>query len=74
MKLNYQMAVDLANRLIEASVVQKIWDRDPAAWHAGPGSADAKSIENRLGWLDVGRTMADQLFRGKKVPVVGNFF
>ena len=63
MKLNYQMAVDLANRLIEASVVQKIWDRDPAAWHAGPGSADAKSIENRLGWLDVGHTMADQIDR-----------
>jgi hypothetical protein len=47
----------LTDRLLEEGVVDRIWKRDPAAWGAAPGSADARSIENRLGWLDVGKTM-----------------
>ena len=47
----------LSDRLLHDAVVEKIWKRDPSTWGAAPGSADAKSIETRLGWLDVGQTM-----------------
>jgi len=47
----------LSDRLLHDAVVEKIWKRDPSTWKAAPGSADAKSIESRLGWLDVGTTM-----------------
>ena len=47
----------LSDRLLHDAVVENIWKRDPATWKAAPGSADAKSIASRLGWLDVGDTM-----------------
>ena len=47
----------LSDRLLQDAVVEKIWQRDPSAWNAAPGSADAQSIATRLGWLDVGQTM-----------------
>ena len=47
----------LSDRLLQDSVVEKIWKRDPSAWGAAPGSADERSINTRLGWLDVGETM-----------------
>ena len=47
----------LSDQLLKDAVVEKIWNRDPAAWRAAPGSADADSISNRLGWLDIGETM-----------------
>lgn len=47
----------LADRLLQDHIVEKIWNRDISAWGAAPGSADARSIETRLGWLDVGETM-----------------
>ena len=47
----------LSDRLLHDAVVEKIWKHDPSTWKAAPGSADAKSIETRLGWLDVGQTM-----------------
>jgi glucose-6-phosphate isomerase len=51
------MKTTLADRLLNDAVVEKIWKRDPSTWKAAPGSADAKSIASRLGWLDVGDTM-----------------
>ncbi len=50
-----------ADDLIHAHLAQKIWDRDIAAWGAVPGSSDARSIETRLGWLDVGKTLAREM-------------
>ena len=41
------------DRLTEVRRRRAIWRRD-IRWGAQPGSADAKSIETRLGWLDVG--------------------
>ena len=51
----------LADRLLADRVVEKIWSRDVSAWNATPGSADARSISTRLGWLDVGETMPPHL-------------
>jgi glucose-6-phosphate isomerase len=53
--------VTTADDLIHAHLAQKIWDRDIAAWGAVPGSSDARSIETRLGWLDVGKTLAHEM-------------
>ena len=47
----------LADRLLHEHIVDKIWKRDPSAWGAAEGTADAQSIATRLGWLDVGETM-----------------
>ena len=63
MTLPYQPAADLANRLLHEKVVSRIWDRDISVWGAEPESAAAKSIRSRLGWLDVGKTMAPHLDR-----------
>jgi glucose-6-phosphate isomerase len=59
----YEPARALADRLIADRVVTRIWNRDISVWHAAPGSADAQSIETRLGWLDVAKTMAPELDR-----------
>jgi glucose-6-phosphate isomerase len=63
MTLPYEPAAQLADRLLQERVVSRIWDRDVSVWRAAPGSADAKSIANRLGWLDVAKTMAPLLER-----------
>jgi glucose-6-phosphate isomerase len=55
--------VRLADKLIEERVVSRIWKRDISVWHAEEGSAEARSIGSRLGWLDVGRTMPPHLER-----------
>ena len=52
-----------ADALLHDHVVRRIWDRDISVWRAAPGSADAKSIETRLGWLDVASTTAPELER-----------
>ena len=57
MKPHYQAAATLADRLLHDKVIEQIWNRDPGAWSAAPGGADARSIETRLGWLDIGSTM-----------------
>jgi glucose-6-phosphate isomerase len=57
MKPKNEPASVLSDRLLRDRVVERIWKRDPGAWGADPGSADARSIANRLGWLDVGTTM-----------------
>jgi transaldolase / glucose-6-phosphate isomerase len=61
MKLAYHAAAELSDRLLHDKVVEKIWQRDPGAWAAAAGSADARSIETRLGWLDIGKTMSARL-------------
>ena len=58
-----EAAAELANQLLQDHVVSRIWDRDISVWSAEPGSAAAKSIASRLGWLDVGTTMAPHLDR-----------
>jgi glucose-6-phosphate isomerase len=63
MTLPYEPAADLANRLLQDHVVSRIWDRDIAVWQAGPGSDAARSIETRLGWLDIAKTMPPHLDR-----------
>src|SRR5512145_925347 len=59
----YAPATELADRLLRDRTVSRIWARDISAWGAGPGSADARSISTRLGWLDVATTMAPELER-----------
>lgn len=53
----------LVDQLLEERTVSRIWDRDITVWGAGNGSADARSIAARLGWLDVGSTMAPHVER-----------
>ena len=57
MKPQNQRASELSDRLLRDAVVERIWKRDVGAWGAAAGSPDAQSIQNRLGWLDVGSTM-----------------
>jgi glucose-6-phosphate isomerase len=57
MTLPFEPAAALAERLLHDRVVSRIWDRDISVWRAEPGSAAARSIGSRLGWLDVGNTM-----------------
>jgi len=63
MKLHYEAAVDAADTLLHNHVVNQIWDRDISAWGAESGTPDAKSIQTRLGWLDVAHTTAPELSR-----------
>ena len=63
MTLPYEPAARLADRLLAEHVVARIWDRDPSVWRAEPGSDAARSIGTRLGWLDVGKSMAPELER-----------
>ena len=63
MSLAYPAAARLVDRLLHERLVSRIWDRDPRAWGAAPGSADERSIRTRLGWLDVAATMAPHIPR-----------
>lgn len=67
MKLTYQPAAELSDRLLHYKVVEKIWKRDPSAWSAAAGSADARSINTRLGWLDVGETMKEKMSQVRRL-------
>ncbi len=51
----------LTDHFLQNRVVTRIWDRDPTVWNAAPGSADERSIGTRLGWLDIGQTMAPEI-------------
>ena len=51
----------VAQRLVElerADVPKRIWGRDPTAWKPDPGTPE---ISDRLGWLNVGEMMAQQV-------------
>ena len=63
MSAPYTAARALSDRFLAERVVTRIWDRDISVWQAAVGSADAKSILSRLGWLDVATTMAPELDR-----------
>ena len=63
MTLPYEPAAELASRLLHDHVVSRIWQRDISVWNAQAGSDAAASIASRLGWLDVGSTMAPHLER-----------
>src|SRR5690349_25155542 len=63
MTIQYPPAARAADTFIHDHVVQRLWDRDISVWHAEAGSADAKSIQTRLGWLDVGHTVTPELDR-----------
>jgi transaldolase / glucose-6-phosphate isomerase len=63
MTLAYAPAADLINRFLKEKVVSRIWSRDIGVWGASAGSAEAQSIRNRLGWLDVGETLSAELSR-----------
>src|SRR5688500_14458083 len=58
MTIPYEPAARLADQLLRDRLVTRIWDRDPDVWRAAPGSDAARSIETRLGWLDVPKAMA----------------
>ena len=58
MSLAFAPAARLLDRFLHERLVTRIWDRDPRAWGAAPASADERSIQTRLGWLDVATTMA----------------
>jgi glucose-6-phosphate isomerase len=63
MTLPFEPAAHLADRFLRERIVSRIWARDPSVWHAQTGSEAQRSIANRLGWLDVGRTMPPHLDR-----------
>ena len=59
----YAPGTEACDRLLKDRVVSRIWARDISVWGAAPGTAEARSIATRLGWLDVARTMAGELER-----------
>ena len=67
MTIHQQPGARLAETLIHDRTVPRIWNRDVGVWGAAPGSADAKSIELRLGWLDLATTMVPDLDRVVKL-------
>ena len=67
MKSAYEPAARLSDKLLSDRTVERIWARDPLAWGAQGGSADAASIANRLGWLDIVSTMSPHRERLKRL-------
>jgi glucose-6-phosphate isomerase len=63
MTIQYPPAARAADTFIHDHTVQRLWDRDISVWRAAPGNADAKSIQTRLGWLDVAHTVNPELGR-----------
>ena len=61
--MHFEAAAKTADALLHDHTVRRIWERDIGVWGARAGSADAKSIETRLGWLDVAKTLAPELPR-----------
>ncbi|MEN3337309.1 MAG: transaldolase / glucose-6-phosphate isomerase, partial [Acidobacteriota bacterium] len=63
MKTQYDPAAQVTDTFLHDHTVSRIWKRDIRVWGASPGTPEAKSIETRLGWLDVATTMAPHLER-----------
>jgi glucose-6-phosphate isomerase len=63
MPTTYAPADEIIDRMLNERVVSRIWARDISVWGAQPGTADARSIATRLGWLDVARTMSGEIER-----------
>jgi glucose-6-phosphate isomerase len=63
MTIHFEPAARTADRLLRDHLVRRIWDRDISVWGASPGNTDARSIETRLGWLDVAAATEPELDR-----------
>lgn len=63
MTIHFPAGAHAADALLHDHVVRRIWERDISVWGAAPDSADARSIESRLGWLDVHRATEAELGR-----------
>jgi glucose-6-phosphate isomerase len=59
--------VPAADPLIHQHLVPRIWRRDVTVWTVEPDSEPARSIESRLGWLDVPTGMQPELSRVEAV-------
>jgi glucose-6-phosphate isomerase len=69
--LTYRPAAELLDRFLRDRIVTRIWERGASVWGAASGSADARSIATRLGWLDVGRTMSVEMDRVQRLAHAG---
>src|SRR4051794_20611148 len=63
MHIHYEPAARTADTFIDEHIIPRVWGRDIGVWRASEGSADAKSIQTRLGWLDVVSTITPHLER-----------
>jgi transaldolase/glucose-6-phosphate isomerase len=59
----YEPARQAAQALLTQHVIGRIWRRDVSVWTQDPAGDAAKSIANRLGWLDVPAGMQPELDR-----------
>jgi transaldolase/glucose-6-phosphate isomerase len=61
--MSYEPARLAAQALLAQHVIGRIWRRDGSVWTDDPNGPAAKSIANRLGWLDVPTGMQPELDR-----------
>ena len=59
----YEPAREASQALLAQHVIGRIWRRDVSVWTGDPDGEAAKSIANRLGWLDVPSGMRPELDR-----------
>ncbi|HEX9369252.1 MAG TPA: hypothetical protein VF921_21655 [Vicinamibacterales bacterium] len=59
----YEPARRAAQGLLAQHVIGRIWRRDVSVWAPDPAGEAARSIANRLGWLDVPTGMQPELDR-----------
>src|SRR5688572_26824846 len=65
--MSYEPARLAAQTLLAQHVIGRIWRRDGSVWTDVPDGPAAKSIANRLGWLDVPTGMQPELDRVEAV-------
>ncbi len=61
--MTYAPAARAMNTLVENDTIARVWRRDVTVWTKDPAGADARSIANRLGWLDVPTGMQPEIAR-----------
>ncbi|MEO6237862.1 MAG: glucose-6-phosphate isomerase [Vicinamibacterales bacterium] len=57
----FEPARQAAQALLDQHVIGRIWQRDVSVWTSEPDGSAARSIANRLGWLDVPSGMLPEL-------------
>ena len=57
----FEPARQAAQALLDQHVIGRIWQRDVSVWTSEPDGSAARSIANRLGWLDVPSGMEPEL-------------
>ena len=62
-KAAYEPARQASQALLAQHVIGRIWRRDVSVWTPDPAGDAARSIANRLGWLDVPTGMQPELDR-----------